>query len=71
MASEHNHAREPLLRRLQEQLRDQMNTVADAVCTGTCPDHATYQWQTGKINGLAMAERLLLDIDEMLNEDDD
>ena len=41
--------------------RDIMNQHADHLATGACKDYADYQKMAGIIEGLALAERELLD----------
>jgi hypothetical protein len=38
-----------------------MNEHADHISTGSCKDHADYKSMCGVINGLAIAEREVLD----------
>lgn len=45
-----------------------MNDVTDHMATGNCVDFAEYKKMCGIIEGLAHAERDLLDIDEMLTK---
>jgi len=58
-----------ILTTFQERLRREMNDVADHVATGGCLSVGSaadvameYAKQSGKIEGLAIAERLLLDV---------
>jgi hypothetical protein len=60
---------------LREEIRRDMNGLADHVAGGGCPDYADYQKNCGIIEGLARAERILLDLAErerrMLEGDDE
>lgn len=47
---------------LKKHLREKMNDVTDSVATGGCPDFGAYQHMTGVIEGLAISERMLLDM---------
>jgi hypothetical protein len=47
---------------LRKKLRERMNDIADAVSTGGCADIEEYRRQCGVIEGLAHAERDLLDM---------
>lgn len=47
-----------------------MNEIADDVATGACQDFSSYRHKTGVIEGLARAERHLLDLQEKVDEDD-
>jgi hypothetical protein len=60
------------LDRLRRRLRDLMNDYADTVSTGGAQDFAEYKRLCGVIEGLALAERELLDVAQraMANEDD-
>jgi len=46
---------------LKKRFRDIMNQHADHVSTGACKDYSDYQKMTGVIEGLALAEREVLD----------
>ena len=46
---------------LQKRLREALNEHADHIATGNCKDFAEYKRLTGVIEGLALAERELLD----------
>ena len=46
---------------LIKKLRDNMNECSDHISTGSCKDFAEYKKMTGIIEGLALAERELLD----------
>jgi hypothetical protein len=47
------------------EIRKEMNELADAVATGSgVADYAAYQKFIGVIHGLAVAERILLDLKE-------
>ena len=41
-----------------------MNELADYLAAGGCKDFLEYKHTTGKIEGLAVAERILLDLME-------
>ena len=47
---------------LQKRLRDFMNEGADHLATGGAKDYAEYQRLVGRIDGIALAERELLDL---------
>lgn len=49
---------------LHKKLRQQMNDLADVISTGGCKTFEHYQRLCGMIEGLAYAERELLDIVE-------
>ncbi len=47
---------------LKKRYRDSLNEHADHIATGNCKDFAEYKRLTGVIEGLALAERELLDL---------
>ncbi len=49
---------------LKDKLRELMNDRADHLATGSCKDFAEYKHIAGVIEGLALAERELLDLHE-------
>jgi len=55
-----------IVRYLKERIRSIMNERADYVSTGACQDFADYKHHVGVIEGLALAERELLDVAERL-----
>jgi hypothetical protein len=48
----------------RQQLRTLMNELADYLAAGGCKDFLEYKHTTGKLEGLAVAERILLDLIE-------
>jgi hypothetical protein len=56
---------------LRKKLRDRMNDIADAVSTGTCRNYEEYQRLCGVIEGLAHAERDILDLKETMEQNDE
>jgi hypothetical protein len=46
---------------LVKRLRQQMNECSDHISTGSCKDFPEYKRMTGVIEGLALAEREVLD----------
>lgn len=56
---------------LRKRLRERMNTKADHIAGGGCADWAEYRKESGVIEGLAMAERDLLDmVDEKRKQEE-
>ena len=51
---------------LRKVLRNKMNEIADNISTGGAVDFPEYKRMCGSIEGLAMAERELLDLQEKL-----
>lgn len=49
---------------LRKRIRDRMNDVTDALATGAAQDYPAYTKMVGMVEGLAFAERDLLDIIE-------
>lgn len=58
-----------LLETVQRDIRLLMNQYADDIATGSCKDFPEYKRMAGVIEGLALAERAVLDIDEKLTND--
>ena len=55
---------------LKKSLRRIMNEHADHLSTGACKDYGEYQKMAGIIEGLALAERELLDwVEKHIQED--
>ena len=54
-------AEEHLFEVYQKNIRVRMNEFADAIATGNAQDYAEYKKMVGVIEGLALAERELLD----------
>ena len=53
---------------LREQLRKMMNALSDHMSTGGCKEYSEYTRCCGMIEGLATAERELLDLKKKLEE---
>jgi hypothetical protein len=53
---------------LRQQLRRMMNETSDHLSTGACKDFAEYARCCGVVEGLALAERELLDLQERLEQ---
>lgn len=58
---------ENVLDYLRKKIRTIMNEHADYIATGSAADWAEYRQQVGIIEGLAKAERELLDLEERLS----
>jgi hypothetical protein len=56
---------------LRKHIRDDMNNYADDVAGGACADFAAYQKLCGVIQGLAIAERHLLDLAKRVEDSDE
>ena len=52
----------------QKKLRERMNELADAVAIGSAQTYDEYRKMVGVIEGLALAERELLDLIEALKK---
>jgi hypothetical protein len=59
------------VRVLREKLRVDMNNYADDMAGGSCRSYEEYQKLCGVIQGLATAERYLLDLAEKVEQSDD
>ena len=53
---------------LKKKLRDQMNEIADLVSLGSAKNMEDYRKMCGIIEGLAWAEREIIDIEDKLRE---
>ena len=53
---------------LKKKLRDQMNEIADLVSLGSAKNIEDYRKMCGSIEGLAWAEREIIDIEDRLKE---
>ena len=53
---------------LREKIRNDMNNYADDCATGACRSFEEYQKLCGTIQGLAIAERHLLDLAEKVEK---
>jgi hypothetical protein len=62
---------EDFARVLREQIRNDMNNYADDLAGGMCRTFDEYQKLCGVIQGLAVAERHLLDLAKKATEQDE
>lgn len=60
-----------LLDRLRRRLRDLLNDYADTIAGGGAQDFAEYKRLCGVIEGIALAERELLDVRQKADADED
>jgi hypothetical protein len=56
---------------LHKQLRVRMNELADTLASGACTSYEEYKRLCGVIEGLAYAERDLLDLKEAMEQNDE
>lgn len=56
---------------LRDMIRKDMNNYADDLAGGVCADYSQYQKLVGVIQGLALAERHLLDLAERAEKADE
>ena len=56
---------------LREQIRNDMNNYADDIAGGACRSFEEYQKLVGVIQGLAQAERYLLDLAKKVEDADE
>ena len=56
---------------LRDQIRNDMNNYADDLAGGACRSFEEYQKLVGVIQGLALAERYLLDLAKKAEESDE
>jgi hypothetical protein len=59
------------VRVLREQIRTDMNNYADDLSEGACQSFEQYQKLCGIIQGLALAERYLIDLAKKAEESDE
>lgn len=62
---------ESFARVLREQIRTDMNNYADDLAGGACQSFDQYQKLCGVIQGLAMAERYIIDLAKKAEESDE
>lgn len=62
---------ESFVRVLRDQIRKDMNNYADDMASGSCRSFEDYQKLCGVIQGLAIAERYLLDLAEKVEKSDE
>jgi len=55
---------------IRKRLRDHLNNSADDLATGGATDYADYRFRVGVIQGLAIAEREILDLIEIARKAD-
>lgn len=63
------HVSNNVLSGLHKAIRELMNDRADHVSGGGCKDYSEYSHSCGVIEGLAMAERELLDLNERMERE--
>jgi hypothetical protein len=56
---------------IRKKIREHMNNYADDLATGGAKDYPDYRFQVGVIQGLAMAEREILDLVETARKAED
>ncbi len=56
---------------LREQIRNDMNNYADDIAGGSCRNFDEYQKLVGVIQGLALAERYILDLAKKVEDSDE
>ena len=56
---------------LREQIRTDMNNYADDIAGGSCRNFEEYQKLVGVIQGLALAERYILDLAKKAEDADE
>lgn len=54
---------------IRKQIRQAMNDLADHIAGGGCANIEEYRFCCGKIEGLAVAEREILDIEQRMQDD--
>lgn len=59
------------LRLLRQKFRERMSNLADSLSAGECSSFEEYKSLCGQIQGLAYAERELLDLAEQMERNND
>lgn len=54
---------------IRKKIRETMNDLADHIAGGGCANIEEYRFCCGKIEGLAVAEREILDIEQRMQDD--
>ncbi|MCG3773056.1 MAG: hypothetical protein JW384_04286 [Nitrosomonadaceae bacterium] len=54
---------------LRDMIRKELNELADITATGGCASWENYQRLVGRVEGLASAERFILDLKQRAEED--
>lgn len=62
---------EPVLQILRDKIRTVMNDRSDLILDNGCKTFDEYRFHVGVIQGLALAERELLDLDSKMRDDED
>jgi hypothetical protein len=55
---------------IRKKIREDLNDLADVLATGGAASFEMYKQLVGKIEGLALAERYILDLQERLMKED-
>jgi hypothetical protein len=58
------------LETIRKKIREDLNDLADVLATGGAASFEMYKQLVGKIEGLALAERYILDLQERLMKED-
>lgn len=56
---------------VKKKIREDLNELADIVATGGAQDYAAYRHMVGKVEGLAQAERHIIDLEELIAKSKD
>ena len=56
---------------IRKRIREHLNNSADDLATGGAQDYADYRFRVGVIQGLALAEREILDLIEIARKAED
>lgn len=59
------------LKQLHKKLREHLNALADDIATTDVPNFESYRYLRGRIDGLALAERELIDLAETMERTND
>lgn len=53
---------------IRKKFRDELNDLADIIATGGCKTFEEYHRMVGKIEGVAIAERILIELAERVEK---
>jgi hypothetical protein len=60
-----------LLKYLSEKLNNEIKHIGDDIARGTAKDHGEYKWACGIVRGLTMANTIIAETAQHMENDDD
>jgi len=55
---------------IKKKIRERLNELADVLANGAAQDFGEYKYIVGQIHGLALAERDILDLEKLTDQED-